>query len=713
MRSPPVRLALLLVSLGVILTALGALSRDAARGVLDGESMADRTAASLHDPRVAAFVADRLTDAVLAEKPDLVAFRPIIAATAGGLVQTAPFRAIVRSAVRAAHRSAVSTTGQRVLLSLPDVGVLVRSAVQSMSPEMAEKIPPRIEAFATDLNARPEMNRVRLALRILGVMSRAGLIFLLVGPTLIIVGIALARDRRRALLRAGIGLLIAAVLLAAVLPSGRVVAALISREALERGAVAGLWRAYFSGLLAWGITLGSIGLLVTAAATSLLEAADPIRRAEQFFRRLATPPATPGLLLLWSLGLTLAGGLAVAFPADAAAALTLLGGLGISYTGLRELFRLVLGALPEESAGVTALDTQPRRGLSRRLAVVSLLILVLGSAVVALARPGRRHVATGPMECNGAAVLCDRRLDEVVFATAHNAMSNVDMPNWMFPQQGGSITLQLQAGIRGLLIDVHNGVPVEGIVRTDLEAEAQSTLKIAKALGDSATAVAVRIRNRLTGEPSGPPALYLCHGFCEIGSRLLEPELENVRDFLRGNPEEVLVMVIEDYAPPATIAVVFEKAGLAPYAYRGPMAAPLPTLRSLIAAGTPLLVFLESGSPGVPWLHPAFDGAIMETPYTFHAPDEFSCAENRGGGGALLFQLNHWIESTPAPKPSNAAIVNSYDFLLNRARECAKERKHLPNIIAVDFYKVGDLMGVVRTLNGLDPVTTAAKAAKR
>jgi hypothetical protein len=708
MRSPPARIPFLLVSLGVILTVLGAFARDAARGVLDGESMADRTAARLHDPRVADFVADRLTNAVLAEKPDLVAFRPIIAATAGGIVETAPFRAIVRSAVRAAHRSAVSTTGQRVLLSLPDVGVLVQSAVQSMSPEMAERIPPRIEAFAADLNTRPEMNQIRLALRSLGIMSHAGLIFLLAGPALIILGIALARERRRAMFRAGIGLLVAAVLLFGVIPAGRAVAVLMSQEALERGAIAGLWRAYFTGLVAWSITLGGIGLLVTAAATSLLEAADPIGRAERFVRRLATPPATRGLLLLWSLALILMGGLVVAFPVDAAATLALLGGLCICYIGLRELFRLVLGSLPEESRQVAAVEA--RRGTGRRLAAVSLLILVLGGAVVAVARPGRREVATGPMECNGSALLCDRRLDAVVFAATHNSMSNVEMRNWMFPQQGGSIRRQLQEGIRGLLIDVHNGVPVEGTVRTDLEAEAQSALKIAKAVGDSATAVAVRIRNRLTGEPSGPPALYLCHGFCEIGSRPLEPELEDIRDFLRGNPEEVLLMVIEDYAPPAIIAADFEKAGLAPYAYRGPMTAPLPTLRTLIAAGTPLIVFLESGTPGVPWLYPAFDGAIMETPYTFHSPAEFSCRDNRGGSSGLLFQVNHWIESTPAPKPSNAAIVNSYDFLLNRARACAKERNHLPNIVAVDFYRVGDLMGVVRTLNGLGAPAAVATA---
>jgi len=711
MRNSSGRFAYPILALGLILTAAGALSSDAARGILNGEAMADRTAAALDDPRVSAFVADRLTNAVLVEKPDLVAFRPIIVATAGGLVATAPFRAIVRSAVRAAHRSAVSTTGQRVLLSLPDVGVLVQSAVQSMSPEMADKIPPRLEHFASDLNQRPATGKIRRALRLLEILSRMGTLFLISGPALIALGVTMAGDRRRALLRAGMGLLVAAVLLAAVIPGGRAVARILSQEPLERGAIAGLWRAYFTGLLAWGITLGGIGLLITAAATSLLETADPIRRGEELLRKVATPPRTPGMILLWSLGITLAGGLVVANPVDAAAALTLLAGLGLCYIGLRELFRLVLGSLPEETAAEVALEKQTGGWFSRRVAVVSLLVLVLGGSVVALARPGKAEPVEGPMECNGSTLLCDRPIDEVVFAATHNSMSNVDMINWMFPQQNGSIKRQLQAGIRGLLIDVHNGVPVEGIVRTDLEAEAQSAVKIAQAVGDSATAIAVRIRNRLTGEPSGPPALYLCHGFCEIGSRPLAPEFEDIRDFLRGNPEEVLVMVIEDYAPPATIAADFEKTGLAQYVYKGPLAQPLPTLRALIEAGTPLIVFLESGSPGVPWLRPAFDGAIMETPYTFHAPDQFSCKENRGGKTALLFQINHWIESTPAPKPSNAVIVNAYDFLLQRARECMKERKHLPNIIAVDFYKVGDLVGVVQTLNGLGPSGPVAAAA--
>jgi len=76
-------------------------------------------------------------------------------------------------------------------------------------------------------------------------------------------------------------------------------------------------------------------------------------------------------------------------------------------------------------------------------------------------------------------------------------------------------------------------------------------------------------------------------------------------------------------------------------------------------------------------------------------------SESRGTLGSL-FLLNHWINTKPTPKPSKAAVVNVYSELLGRAEECEKERHHLPNIVAVDFYRMGDLLRVVNHLNGLD-----------
>jgi hypothetical protein len=158
--------------------------------------------------------------------------------------------------------------------------------------------------------------------------------------------------------------------------------------------------------------------------------------------------------------------------------------------------------------------------------------------------------------------------------------------------------------------------------------------------------------------------------------------------------------VIEDYVTPADIEAAFRESGLERFVYRGAVTPPFPTLRQMIDSDQRLVVFGENDTTGVPWYHPAFE-TIQETPYRFLTPEEFSCRPNRGGKTAPLFQVNHWIETTPTPRPSNAAIVNAHDFLLARARQCQKERGKLPNILAVDFALTGDVVGVAAELNGL------------
>ena len=165
-------------------------------------------------------------------------------------------------------------------------------------------------------------------------------------------------------------------------------------------------------------------------------------------------------------------------------------------------------------------------------------------------------------------------------------------------------------------------------------------------------------------------------------------------DFVVAHPDEVIIIIVEDYVTPQDLASEFDKAGFADLVYTGNPSPPWPTLRQLIESGRRVLVFTESGRPGVSWLHPAF-ATFRETPYSFHKVEDFSCRANRGGDAGSLLQINHWIDTTPTPKPSNAAIVNAYPFLLARAEQCASERHHIPNLIAVDFYRTGDLFAVV------------------
>ena len=78
--------------------------------------------------------------------------------------------------------------------------------------------------------------------------------------------------------------------------------------------------------------------------------------------------------------------------------------------------------------------------------------------------------------------------------------------------------------------------------------------------------------------------------------------------------------------------------------------------------------------------------------------------------------MNHWIETTPAPRPSNAALVNTEEALVARARECRRVRGKLPNVLAVDFAATGDAVAAAKVLNGLagarSPVVPAAARAR-
>ena len=133
------------------------------------------------------------------------------------------------------------------------------------------------------------------------------------------------------------------------------------------------------------------------------------------------------------------------------------------------------------------------------------------------------------------------------------------------------------------------------------------------------------------------------------------------------------------------------------------------TLREMTDSGKRVVFLAENHAGGAPWYHSAYDEITEETPYQFSRVEQLtdpselpaSCEPNRGPERAPMFLINHWISTDPIPLPSQASVVNAYDPLLARARECQRLRKHLPNLLAVNFYRRGDLFRVVDTLNGV------------
>jgi uncharacterized membrane protein HdeD (DUF308 family) len=703
---PRVLLAALLRVLGVTLVALALLLAYANRVVYDADAFAERSALALRDPRVAAFVAERIADQAIERRPDLVAVRPIVVGAARTVVSSEAFGVLFRTASQRAHQLAFSKGAESVVLSLPDFAVLLNGAMANLDPRVTERLP---TALGAQLGKDVEDGLGAGTLRLLQAASRLrrfARLALALGLACLACSVFVLRDRRQALLLAGLAVAAAAIVLFA-LPSlvGPLVSARIGDPSLK-AAVRGVWEAFTQRLEVWALVLGAMGLVLGAAASSFashVEVEGAVRGAWDWLRRPRASRWHDTIRASALLGVGLA---AVLRPSEAWRLLVVVVGALLAFEGIRSLFGLIAPRLEERAESVRAAVLEESRAGHRpllRYALAGLVVvgaIALGIAWLDSPEALPKLVASFKNHCNGSAALCDRPLDQVVFPGAHNAMSAADYPGWMFPNQEAGMGAQLRHGIRALLFDVHNGIPVGGRVKTVLEDEPGSRAKFEKALGPEGVAAAMRIRDRLVGPPEGPKGAYLCHGFCELGARPLVDALREIRDFLVANPGEVLLIVIEDYVPPAEIARAFVESGLVDFVYKGKPGPPWPTLRQMIAANERVLVTAENETGDVAWLHEAYD-STQETPYHFESPAEFSCEANRGGDGKSFFLMNHWIDTTPAPRPSNAAIVNQKDYILARARECEKQRGHRPTILAVDFALTGDVVGAAAELNGV------------
>jgi hypothetical protein len=305
--------------------------------------------------------------------------------------------------------------------------------------------------------------------------------------------------------------------------------------------------------------------------------------------------------------------------------------------------------------------------------------------------------------CDGAAALCRRRLNEVIFPGTHNSFAASAEPGWYFANQRYGIARQLEDGIRALLLDVHFGVydPATGRVRTDLRAEGSDRNKVAEQLPASALRVADRVAGRVgVGTLHGTPEPYLCHTLCELGAEPLNRELEVIGDFLRRNPDQVVIAIVEDYVPPATIERAFEQTGLTRYVATLDRRAPMPTLGELIARGQRLVVFAEEQGGSPAWYMPAFS-FIQDTPLGATRPDRLSCSRYRGEADSPLLLINHWIPPFPPSATLNTTIGRT-PFLRGRIERCLKKRSFKGAIVAVDFYQRTSVVNVAKELNNRD-----------
>ena len=653
-----------------VLLTVGVVAAYADRAVFDSDGFADRVDAALRSDPVSTELGDRLTDAVIQSRPDLVAVRPLIASAAETIVRGAAFRSLARGAARDVHTSIFDRDAGTVTLTVADTGVLVAEALARLRPDLARSIPAdlqvRISVAASDAEtAAVEIAAFADRVRRTAVLGLAAFALL--------AGLLVVRGRRAAVLRLGVAIAVVSGAVA-------VLALLTPRVLFEDAAARAVLATWMDPLAAWCGAVAGAGAIAALAAAAILR---PLTIAPRtWFRRFDHVP--PWVRAVGAIAL---GAALLIEPLAVLELAALAAGLLLVLAGTSELLRLA-GEAP-----APRLRRVPR---AARIAAVSGVMLAGLAAVAVAAGDDPEPVFVG--RCNGSAELCDRRLDEVSLVGTHNSMSADGEPGWLFAAQDAGIDEQLRDGVRSLLIDTHYGYATPRGVATDLTHDSKSREKIESEVGPRFVETAQRLRRRIGYTGGGTREIFLCHAFCEVGATRALEALEGVHRFLVAHPEEVLILSIEDDTEAADTAKLIRDSGLIREVYRGPANTPWPTLRELIERNERVLVLIENEPGDEPWMHKQSE-VMQETPYHFGTAAALgaddSCRPNRGGTAGSLLLVNHWVDTSPAPRTTIAAEVNAPGFLLPRLARCRAERGLVPNVVAVDFYRQGDVVGTL------------------
>jgi hypothetical protein len=699
------RRSVLLVIAGGILTALAIVSLWSWRTFASSQGFADVTTDVLKEPAIRAEAAEQ----IIGSLQDLPAVRRALAISPGvetiieRVIETRAFQGIFHSAVRQLHSEIVDGARSRLNVDVEDSAQLLKNALNQVYPEVASAIPEDAFPILVDLTrGGTPADTLILTSSIAGWLAGP----LAVGAVLcFLLAVRWAVDRRRAIEAIGFCLVTIGVGIFAVLAVGVSIAAHFGTDPRQRTALRAVFWSFTHLLNVQGkvtITIGAV-LVVAASYVGRGRPAGRFRDAWEATRAVLGRPR--GKVALSLVGIA-AAAFAMAFPAATAAIAVRIGAFVAFVAGTVGVLDVIserdwsLGSSPR----VRQASTHLVAGSAAAIAAISAVLLFGGlSFVQAIRAPNGDHPSMSEDGCNGHHDLCDRRVDEVAFAGTHNSMSALRADGtWFFPRHVDDIIGQLANDVRAFLIDMHYGERSGDIVRTDLATEARKDVQADLTPDEFAQYQAVVVG---LGAPSQNDRreVYLCHGVCELGATRASDVFREIDDWLRENPNEVIIIIVEDHVDDEDAIEAFDDGGLADRAYSWDPDEPPPTLAEMISSGKNVLVLAENGDgDAAPWYVPAWDGALEDTRYDFDGIDDFSCSRQRGEEGSSLFLLNHWIAGDP--DSGVAAEANAMDVLGERAEHCAEERQHVPNIVAVDFATKGDLIEVVDRLNRLIPV---------
>ncbi len=412
------RLSRTLLIVGALATFLAVTAGYTRAALFDSQNFGDRAVDAVRAEPVRAAIAKAFTDELIHQEPQLISARPVLISGAESVLQSRASGGVISRAARDVHRGLLTADEPSIVVDLADLSVLVRAYLQTTGNEVdlsrLERAP---QELATTLSSRT------LGTHAAQVATRLSWIAL-VGPFIALLAfagaVATGGDRRRSLRTIGLTLIVvgALVVTTKVALTGAFLAEVGSGSTELALAI---FNAFFGDLTLWGLAIAAAGALLAAAAATLMGPVDATSLPRVAWDALRRVPERPSRQAARAAALLLGGLLVVASPdATVTFAATIAGGY-LALVGLTTLLALMLGP-----GGEPARQPGRRRTLAATAALAMLIPTVAAVAIAASMSSGddAAPISAADPRCNEMVELCDRRLDQIVLPTVHNAMAN-------------------------------------------------------------------------------------------------------------------------------------------------------------------------------------------------------------------------------------------------------------------------------------------------
>eukprot|EP00554_Chaetoceros_debilis_P006244 CAMPEP_0194080804 /NCGR_PEP_ID=MMETSP0149-20130528/6745_1 /TAXON_ID=122233 /ORGANISM="Chaetoceros debilis, Strain MM31A-1" /LENGTH=401 /DNA_ID=CAMNT_0038762599 /DNA_START=77 /DNA_END=1282 /DNA_ORIENTATION=- len=261
-------------------------------------------------------------------------------------------------------------------------------------------------------------------------------------------------------------------------------------------------------------------------------------------------------------------------------------------------------------------------------------------------------------KCNGLESNCGMKVDDLLYATLHNA-NHHELP---FQNHNEELEGALAAGYRGLFLDVC----------------------------------------KCDGE------IVFCHGVCGLGRRDPTTVFANINTFLNENPRDMIIFNFEmsvGSPTPAELWSDISSVGGFTEKFYEKGSGNWPTLSQMLDSQKQIIAFQHNaGSNGlVSKIHDFFQ-YTMGTNWDFDQVSDISdyassCAIRRGQSGSNFYSVNNFVTGTFGPSASASERVNEESYLKDRLINCESIMGSKPNFINIDYWQKGDLVKVTMEEN--------------